>query len=228
MLQRGVAQKYWNIFAFELRNVLSNYNMDLGHLDDRFGIHREKVRRLIHSLRTPSSLPVLNREDTEMITNMLHLSQQDILRLRAALLATSVQRMLCDRIEPEAARLAAEQLLPIILEALIEHTNKYGLGNVRTGEITPLEDADDIDLAFESILTAIDYGEETVQLSYNVISPGERVKRAYQAKASFEDACTKLAQVNRHIKQLPQWKIWTNEAEKGKKTAMERLEELGE
>jgi hypothetical protein len=227
MFQRETPQKYWNIFAFELKKLLHNYDMDLGHLDDRVGIHRETVRRLKQSLGTPSSLPVLSREDTQMVIDTLQLSQEDILRLRAAVLATSIQRMLCDRIEPEAARLAAEQLLPIIYKALIENANKRGLGNVRTGDIDPLEDSD-IDQAFESILGAIDCGIQELHLSYNVPSHRERVRRAYQAKASFDEAYTELDNESRHIKQLPQWKIWVSEVEKGKKSALERLDELGE
>ena len=36
----------WNPFALELQNILRKYGLDLGHLDDRMGIHREKVRSL--------------------------------------------------------------------------------------------------------------------------------------------------------------------------------------
>ena len=227
MFQRGTSPQYWNIFAFELKNILHNYDMELGHLDYKVGIHREKVRRLKQSLTTPPSLPVLSLEDTQMIIDVLELSQEETLRLRAALLATSIQRMLCDRIPQEAARLAAEQMLPTILNALIENTNKHGLGNVRTGEIDPLEDSD-IDLVFESILGAIDYGIEALQLSRGVTSHTERVRRAYQAKSSFETAIVELGYASRHVKQLPQWKIWLEEAEQGHNSAIERLEELGE
>src|SRR5215469_11396077 len=90
--------QYWNIFAQELQSILQRYSMDLGHLDSRVGIHREKVRRLKRSLFSPPSLPVLNREEMQLLSTRLRLSDDDVLSLRAALLATSTQRMLSDRI----------------------------------------------------------------------------------------------------------------------------------
>jgi hypothetical protein len=41
----------WNLFAREMEDLLLARRLGLGHLDDRAGIHREKVRRLRRSLQ---------------------------------------------------------------------------------------------------------------------------------------------------------------------------------
>ena len=43
----------WNIFARELQIILAHHNFRLGHLNDRAGIHPQKVARLQRSLRQP-------------------------------------------------------------------------------------------------------------------------------------------------------------------------------
>ena len=75
--------KRWNLFARELEDILASYNLGLGHLDDRDGIHREKVRRLIQSLRAPKSFPVLNTEEMDLLVQTLQLGDEEVLRLRA-------------------------------------------------------------------------------------------------------------------------------------------------
>jgi hypothetical protein len=63
MIDRTEAQeRAWNVFARTLQDILTARGYGLGHLDDRAGIHPEKVRRLQRSLRVPKSFPVLNIE----------------------------------------------------------------------------------------------------------------------------------------------------------------------
>ena len=67
MSYHNTSAPYWSIYALTLKRILNTYRMDLGHLDDRVGIHREKVRRLIRSLHTPDSLPVLNPDEVAAV-----------------------------------------------------------------------------------------------------------------------------------------------------------------
>ena len=57
----------WNLFASVLQEILAAHGLGLGHLDDRANIHREKVRRLQHSLKVPKSFPVLNIDEMEQV-----------------------------------------------------------------------------------------------------------------------------------------------------------------
>jgi len=134
MANPNTSAKRWNLFARELEDILATRNLGLGHLDDRAGIHREKVRRLIQSLRVPKSFPVLNTEEIHYIIEEFAFSENDVLRLRAAVLATSIEKTLMDRINQDDALLAAEQLFPVIFKALQEQVGGIsGLGTIRRG-----------------------------------------------------------------------------------------------
>ena len=50
----------------------------------------------------------------EAVSEKLQLTDAEILRLRAAILTTSIERMLMDRINQDDALVAAEQMLPLI------------------------------------------------------------------------------------------------------------------
>jgi hypothetical protein len=218
--------KPWNLFAVELQTILEKYSMDLGHLDDRLGIHREKVRRLRQSLYTPPGLPLLNAEETQTIIDALELDAEDILRLRAAVLATSIQRTLSDRIHQDEAHMAAEQILPIIIQALLAYADEKGLGNIRTGDIDPL--ASELDSVLDTALNAIDRGSEALHLSHYVRSSAERVKKARQARNYYAEAVTDLKSLSRAIRKQPAWQAWYTEAQEGLNMAHLRLGELGE
>src|SRR5579859_204278 len=92
------SQRGWNLFARVLQEILVAHGVGLGHLDDRANIHPEKVRRLQRSLQAPKSFPVLNIEEMEQVITVFRLNRQEKVRLRAAILATSVEETLMDRI----------------------------------------------------------------------------------------------------------------------------------
>ncbi|HLI68468.1 MAG TPA: hypothetical protein VKV19_01805 [Ktedonobacteraceae bacterium] len=225
MEQKNATGQGWNLFALELQRILRKYGMDLGQLDDRVGIHREKVRRLIQSLDTPPSLPLLNPEETEAIIGKLNLDPEDVLRLHAAVLATSVQRILSDRIRLDEAYLAAEQILPIIAQSLLAHAGEKGLGNIRAGDIDPMDS--DLDDVLDTILNAIDRGSEALQWSYYARSSRERLKKARQAYNYYEEALTDLDSLGRAIRKQHAWQEWHRAAQGGLRMAQSRLDELG-
>lgn len=226
MATKNSADYAWNPFALELRKILGKHGMDLGHLDDRMGIHREKVRRLAQSLRTPPSLPILNVEETEAIIGTLQLDTDDIIRLHAAVLTTSIQRILSDRIHLDEARLAAEQIFPLIVQSLVEHAGEKGLGNMRAGDIDPM-DSEFADV-LDTILGAMDRGSECLQLSYYLRSSTERVRKARQARSYYEDALNDLEALSKAIRRQSAWRAWHAEAQKGLKLAISRLKKLGD
>ena len=226
MSYKNTSAPYWSVYALTLQRILNTYRMGLGHLDDRVGIHREKVRRLIRSLHTPDSLPVLNPDEAQLLFETIHIRQEDRWHLHAALLATAIQRLLSQRIELEDARLAAEQMLPIIHDAVIKHKNTRGLGNVR-GDIDPLED-NEFDLMFALPLEMIDQGNEALYLSRDATSHTERVRRTRFARGCFEEAAAELVNFSRNIRLLPDWQHRHDEAQKGLESVKDRLEDLGE
>lgn len=227
MTHHNSSRQYWNTFALELKKVLNQHGMELGHLDDRLGIHRETVRRLTKSLDTPSSLPLLNKEETQQVIESLQLTQDEIMQIRAAILATAIQRMLSDRIHPDDARLAAEQILPILHKALIEHANTRGLGNTREGDIEPAEDSE-FDLIFEEAYQAIDRGIEKLNASDEEPSHSKQTNKARQAHRSFKEAVDTLSKMNRSIRQLPGWLNCHTRAQQQLASARARLKDLGE
>src|SRR5205085_11306335 len=103
MTDRQISPRRWNLFARELEDILVARNLGLGLLDNRASIHREKVRRLLRSLVQPKSFPVLNADELKQVISAFGLTGEEELRLRAAMLATAIERMLMDRIDQDDA-----------------------------------------------------------------------------------------------------------------------------
>jgi hypothetical protein len=122
----------WNIFARELEDILRARGMQLSYLYRVVGIHAEKVRRLQRSLASPKSFVMLNPDEIELLVENLHLMPEELQRLRAAILATAVERTLIDRIDQDTALKAAELLYPMLLDSLKKSTgSQSGLELIR-------------------------------------------------------------------------------------------------
>lgn len=218
----------WNLFARTLEEILAAYNLGLEQLEERAGIQRDKARRLVQSLRTPKIFPVLNTEEMDLVIRALQLGDDEVLQLRAALLATSIEKMLMDRINQDDALLVAEQSLPLILKALREQISGItGLGGVRGGDGGADED-DALDMLLEWTWQLVDKAEWAVQMSYRVNVHSERVERAREARARYEEALAELEEADTHIRSLRVWQNCYKTVQKGLATANERLEDLGE
>ncbi len=222
-------QKGWNLFARVLQEILAEHGLGLGHLDDRANIHPEKVRRLQRSLKVPKSFPVLNIDEMERVITVFHLNRHDKIRLRSAILATSIEETLMDRINADDALHAAEHILRIIEQALQEHTNDLvGIGAVK-GEtmINGLPGESEIDRKLGSALTTIDRATLALHLSRNADSQAERVERAQQAREGFISALTQLDNAAANLKAGDAWHAWHDDAQNGLVTAQHRLSSLG-
>jgi hypothetical protein len=220
-------EQAWNLFARVLQEILAAHNVGLGHLDDRAHIHPEKVRRLQRSLKVPKSFPMLNSDELAQIIAIFGLNRKEKLRLRAAVLATSVEATLMDRIQQDDALRAAEQILPIIERALEEHEYELmGIGAIKGGE-TRMEE-NEIDRKLGGALAIIDHATLLLYLSNNADSQLERVECAQQARDNFASALTQLDDANTEIKHNAAWSVWHDEAANGLVAAQERLSALGE
>jgi hypothetical protein len=145
MTSRWLESVQWNIFARELADVLQVHGLRLGHLDDRAVVlHPEKVRRLQQSLRTPTHFPVLNPDELDRLSAIVDLSDEERSRLRAALIATAVERTLMDRLDPPTALLAANDVFEICLAAMREQPSRILVTAVKNGlEVAELDEAND-------------------------------------------------------------------------------------
>src|SRR5215469_4281871 len=160
-----------NLFARELQKILSakDPKLRLGLLNDRGDyakrVHREKVRRLQQSLETPGQFWTLNPVELENVIDTFQL-ESERLRLRAAILATSVEKLLYDQgVTPFGALKAAEQVMPAILAVLEDLADNDDLGGPfreegPEKEGATLEEAQDavLDSVMENALRAIDRG----------------------------------------------------------------------
>lgn len=213
---------YWNIFARELRNVLNRHKRDLEDLDVYVGIHPETARLIILSLDTPPSLPVLNIEEMELLMGRLHLEQHDILRLKAAMLTTAIQRELALHIRRDDARLAADQIFPTIFKSLEEQANERKLGNERGGDMEGRANSE-LDFLLIPALNALHSGWEKLSQSEDVREQNLRVKKAHEACRDFTEAITYLESLNSATRLKPGWKHKYRDAQKGLALAQKQL-----
>ncbi len=222
----ALSHRGWNLFARVLQDILSEHGLGLGHLDDRTSIHPEKVRRLQRSLKIPKSFPVLNIDEMEQVIAVFQLKRQEKTRLRAALLATSIEETLMDRINSEDALRAAEQILAIIEQALEEHIHDLvGIGAIK-GE-SGMSGESEIDRKLGSALAAIDHATLALHLSRNADAQAERVERAQQAHDGFTLAIAELDKATPSLKANDAWHVWHKEAQNGLTAAQSRLASLG-
>lgn len=227
MRPQETSQKGWNLFARILQEILVARGLGLGHLDDRASIHSEKVRRLQRSLQVPKSFPVLNIEEMEQVITVFRLSRHEQMRLRAAILATSIEETLMDRIQQDDALKAAEQIFSIIEQALQEHTHDLvGIGAIKGGGLMRADESE-IEGKLGGALAAIDHATLALHLSRTADSQTERVERAQQAQASFLSALAQLDRASPSLKGSEAWRVWRDEAQNGLTVAQRRLGSLG-
>lgn len=217
----------WNIFARELQDILRKQNEELSIIDNRVPIHREKIRRLQKSLASPKRFPLLNPEDLAMLIEKFKLTEDDVIRLRAAILATSVEATLMGRIRPQDALRAAEQVFEITVKSL--RSNDGGLNAVvRGGEgYSAIQEASagegsDASVDLEPALTAMDWGALSIHLAGESNSYAQRLAYLEQARAAFDYALQKIEEVEDGETAA----MWREEAERGRDRAKTELDDL--
>src|SRR5436305_15101798 len=108
-----------NIFARELALILAAHGKELSSLfsihSSDVTIHPSTVTRLKRSLKEPITV-LLNAEQLSMLEEQLSLTDQEMRRLRAALLAETVHRVLAGRMAISGAEELANVLYHMLLD----------------------------------------------------------------------------------------------------------------
>lgn len=247
--QSSPPENCWNLFAWQLECVLLKHNSRINLLDNltftdaqgdiRELLHREKVRRLVHSIHTPPDLPTLTRPELERVCDRggIH-DQEELLLLRAALLATSIQATLKDRIDLAHAALAAHQIFPTLVEALRTYDSEDdGLGAFTRGkggsDMPPVSTGDPadeaqrrLDAALAPALELLDRATLSLSMSYYAASRFEKIERTRAAQEGFDAVLERLRSVPPDVRNTVAWHAWRDEAERGFDAAAERLDDL--
>jgi hypothetical protein len=106
-----------NIFARELAQVLAEHGKELSYLfsvkSERLAIPPSKVRRLKISL-VQGQMATLNADELELLRQLVSLSDAEMRRLHAALVAESVRYTLSGRMQLDHAQQIAELTLDLL------------------------------------------------------------------------------------------------------------------
>jgi hypothetical protein len=111
-----------NIFAAELEAVLRAHGTTIAALVRQpFSLDRRKVERLDASLNDVSQLPALNHGELMTIVLMLKPTEEERLRLFAALIALGTQRLLLDYLTEQRAWEIAGEVRDAAVQMLRDH-----------------------------------------------------------------------------------------------------------
>jgi hypothetical protein len=214
-----VVSTRWNIFARELENILAARGLRLSHLDDRGVVfHREKVRRLQHSLKSPGHLTMLNPEEMTRLIATFGLSDLEQQRLQASLLATAVEMALLDRADAQLALMAAEDVFDILFAAFRARPEMTVASRIKAAAFTD-EAEPSGDEQFELALDLLDRACLALSLGRAASSSRSRAIRAYEAAGGFAGALRCLQNCRFPTHESREWRYWYAEAEAGQRMA---------
>ncbi|GAC1618267.1 MAG: hypothetical protein NVS4B11_08230 [Ktedonobacteraceae bacterium] len=209
----------WNIFARELEDILAVRELRLSHLDDRGVVnHREKVRRLQNSLTSPKHLTTLNPTEMERLIAVMQLTDIEQKRLIAALLATAVEMTLMDRITPEVALMAADDVFTILFAAMKAQPDMVVTTSIKAGVMVDDDDPSG-DALFLQALDLIDRATLSLHASKNATTLQAQTTHAHEALAAFTRTLELLKQSRSPQPESEGWIGWYNEALEGRRMA---------
>ncbi len=216
----------WNIFARELEDILIVRGLKLGHLDDRgIVLHREKVRRLQQSLKSPHHLTTLNPDEMERLMVIMQLTELEKKQLRAALLATAVEMTLMDRVDPQTALMASNDVFAILFAAMKAEPDMVMTTGIKAGAIST-EDETGGDTPFLQALDLIDRATLLWHVSQNATTRMAQVVRAGEAFNAFSQSLERLHQSQSPPKHSENWLCWYAEAVNGQQMAASLMKSL--
>ncbi len=225
MKQHSGESKRWNLFARELEDRLWEHGQDLGDLVSEVGLHPEKVRRLKQSLVQPR-FHILNPEEIEQVSMFFGFTGEEQLRLRAAILATAVEETLMNRIDPENALRAAEEIFPLLVQAL-QHRYGRRTGLAATRQTERSNDPAATDDLFDPILERFDQAMLALHLSQQSRTDRERLEQATLAQDRFTIVLADLEALSTANPMLTLqdnlWQLWHAEAQKNLATVQADL-----
>ena len=216
-----------NLFTRELVQILAAHGLQLEQLADLVDIQPATIQRLQRSLHSSKFSPVLSPDEMELLVTTLLINSTEQGRLKAALLATAIKRLLKDQLGLAYARQITEQIYPLLLGASL----RADLGTLGDEEREPGHDAsEDIetDMTWVAIGEAMDAADLALQLSRGLSSYTEQVRKIQEARSYLEEALAGLEGMDKAIKSLPIWRTWHQRASKEHKSVIKRLRALGE
>jgi hypothetical protein len=205
----------WNLFARELEDLLYKHGRNLNDLISEAGLHPEKVRRLKQSLVLPR-FNILNPEDLEQVSEFFAFTGEEQLRVRAAILATAVEETLMNRIDPHDALHAAEEIFPLLVDALRQRFGRQsGLAATRRACMT--NESTSTDDILDPILKRFDQATLALHLSRQSQTLAEQVEQATRARDLFTIVLADLEALSvadPTITQDDAWQLWHQETQK--------------
>lgn len=210
---------HWNIFVRELEAILRAHGLRLSQLDDRgIVLHREKVRRLQQSMKSPRHLTTLNPDEIERLIREVQLTEIERKTLHAALLATAVEMLLMDRIDPQTALMASDDVFHILFAAMKAQPELVMTQRVKAGAMTDNPEMEG-DKLFAQALDLVDRAILAVHVSKNAASPQAQIAHAREALVTFTRSLALLQQCQFPPPESENWRYWYNEAINGQKLA---------
>lgn len=209
-------QDQWNIFARELEKILNARGLRIGQLDNRYDeegfplVHAAKADRLTKSLDSPCNFAVLSPTELERLEHALKqmekpLTADDLMRLRAGVMATAVERILMERMDNERiALIAANDVFNILYAAMkqqpdltVAHTRGGSFGKVATG-----------DPNFEQAMDLIDQAELALHAHAQTTDAVAQVAFAQEALQHYDHALASLQASQIPAHDAPEWTMW--------------------
>lgn len=218
----------WNIFARELEKILNQHGLTITRLDDlKVVTHPMKVKRLKASLSSPKSLTILNPEEMQRLQEILALEEPEIMTLRAALLATTVERTLMDRTDPYLALMAANDVYRLLHQALINDPASFLAAATKQGVMNSEDDMLG-DTLFEDALDLIDRASLSMHLSQESATLQVKVTHAREAYDAYTRALDYLRRSRVPIHEDEDWRECEAESLHGQEQARAIVHQGGE
>jgi hypothetical protein len=217
----------WNLFARELQAILEARHFTLWSLASRTRIHREVVRRLVRSLAVAKSFTTLNPEQVQQVTTAFALTDDERLRLTAAVLATAVEAVLMDRIARDVALHASERVFEVLLDAMRRDAASGGILISVERRDNTTSDTFNLDIVLGDALMELERAHLALHISYLSAANDEGLQSARQAEQGYLAALQTLSRAAPEVKSREEWHVWQTEAESGRRQAASRIVALG-
>jgi len=214
----------WNIFARVLERILHAHGYTLWQLRTVAEIHTEKIGRLHRSLHEPK-FNVLSPDDLDKVILACNFTADEATQVRAAVLATAIEKMLMDRINRFDALAAAEQVYPILYRALKKRgDDSHGLGGTK-GTAAPVATPLPTQTGSEAFERAIDEVDASLLLLHLAdTSDGEDgVQYAQLARSRFLTTLALLEDLENEVRASESWLVWHAETLGGLAHAEQRI-----
>lgn len=209
-----------SIFADELAAVLQRHGHTIESLRRTpFTFDKEKVARLDGSQRGVAQLPALSHGELMSIVLLLKLSEEERLRLYAALIALGAQRLLLDYLSEQRAWEIACEVRDAALAWLKEHHSDDDLLRRRwlrsgdRGERTETEE----ERATSALAQALDaYDEGVAAAALGMLTPENAWGREHLGRAMghLERAETLLAEADASLVSDEDRQYWMQEVDR--------------